>query len=224
MSSYYLKKFDLAAKPDTVHLFLTEGEAEVGFIDQYLTRVSANLDTTTILCFEGLAKMTTFASTLAKLLERGANGLDQLRGVGLMADAETNHSGRLAVAIQCGTALGFTSCSKDIRQTGRHESNGRRFAVSLSPSNNTNGRIENLLLQEIAADPVFQCIEQSFDCIEVANGPAVDEKARVQMFISAKANSNLAGIRHAFGKGIFQSAAAPYDAARSMIDYVLAAR
>jgi hypothetical protein len=35
--TYYLKGFSLAEKPNTTRLFLAEGEAEVGFIDAYLT-------------------------------------------------------------------------------------------------------------------------------------------------------------------------------------------
>jgi hypothetical protein len=223
MGSYYLKKFDLSLKPKTTHLFLAEGEAEVGLVEQYLNRVSANVDTTTILCFRGLSKAATFVPTLTKLMEKGADGLDQLRGVGLLADAEDDPPARLNIAIQFGVALGFPNCASDVRKTGRHESNNRRFAVSLSPANDQAGRIETLILTEVADDRVFKCIEQSFACVAEANGIPVDEKAKVQMFISAKVNSSMAGIQHAFGKGIFQCAAAPYGVARAMFDYVLAA-
>ncbi|WP_315812608.1 hypothetical protein [Bradyrhizobium sp. SZCCHNR2028] len=223
MSSYYLKKFDLAAKPKTTHLFLAEGEAEVGLVDQYLNQIGADFETTSILCFRGLTKAATFVPTLAKLMEKGATGLDQLRGIGMLADSENDPVARLNMAIQFGVALAFPSCSGDIRDLGRHESRNRRFAVSLSPANDKVGRIENLVLAEVANDDVFKCVEQSFACIAAANGTEVDEKAKVQMFISAKINSSMAGIQHAFAKGIFQCAAPVYDPVRSMLDYILAA-
>lgn len=223
MASYYCDKFDLTKKPATTHLFLAEGQSEVGFIDEYLKTRNSALDSTTILCFKGLGNVRDNTETLAKLLEKGPSGLDQLRGIGVMGDAETNPAGQLDVAIQIATSLGFSRPARDIRFAQQCERNGRRFSVALSPSHQVHGRIENLILQEIADDPIFQCLEVAFECVEAATDFAVTEKAQVQAFISAKANSNLAGIRHAFGAGIFNPGAQPYEVARSMIDYVLAA-
>ena len=223
MPSYYCNTFDLTSKPATTHLFLAEGEAEVGFIEQYLQALQPSFDTTTILCFKGLGNVRDKTDTLVKLIEKGPSNLDQLRGIGVMGDAESNPAGQLDVAIQIATSLGFSRPAKSIRDAQQCEMNGRRFCVALSPSHQQNGRLEDLIMQEVAADPVFQCLEDSFDCIEASNDISVDPKARVQMFISAKANSSLAGIRHAFGAGIFSSSAQPYSTARSMIDYVLAA-
>lgn len=223
MPSYYCSKFDLTTKPDTTHLFLAEGEAEVGFIDEYLKIIAPNFAATTILCFKGLGNVRDKTDTLAKLIEKGPNGLDQLRGIGVMGDAEDNPTGQLDVAIQIATSLGFSRPAKDVRETLQCERNGRRFGVALSPSHERRGRIEDLIIEEVSIDPVFKCLEDSFSCIEAVKEASVDAKARVQMFISAKANSSLAGIRHAFGAKIFDPNAKPYAAARSMIDNILAA-
>jgi hypothetical protein len=161
--------------------------------------------------------------TLVKLIEKGPSGLDQLRGIGVMGDTEDNPAGQLDVAIQIATSLGFSRSAKDIRGTQQCEQNGRRFCVALSPSHEIPGRIEDLLIEEVSTDPVFQCLEDGFSCVEGLNDTPVNSKARVQMFISAKANSSLAGIRHAFGAKIFDPGAQPYATARSMVDYVLAA-
>jgi uncharacterized protein DUF3226 len=220
MASYYCDNFDLTKKPATTHLFLAEGEAEVGFIDEYLKTRNPGLKETTILCFKGLGNVRDKTDTLAKLIEKGPSGLDQLRGIGVMGDAETNPSGQLDVAIQIATSLGFSRPAKDIRDTQQCERNGRRFGVALSPSHQVEGRIENLILQGISGDPFFQCLELAFGCIEGVSDSSVDAKAQVQMFISAKANSSLAGIRHAFHTGIFNPSAQPYSTARSMIDYI----
>jgi hypothetical protein len=223
MASYYCNKFDLTTKPGTTHLFLAEGESEVGFIDEYLKSTGPNLDATTILCFKGLGNVRDKTDTLVKLIEKGPSGLDQLRGIGVMGDTEDNPSGQLDVAIQIATSLGFSRPAKDVRDTQQCERNGRRFCVALSPSHQRPGRIEDLIVEEISTNPAFQCLELGFSCIEGLNDTPVDAKARVQMFISAKANSNLAGIRHAFGAKIFGPSAAAYSTARSMVDYVLAA-
>lgn len=223
MASYYCSKFDLTTRPGTTHLFLAEGEAEVGFIDEYLKSVGPDFGATTILYFKGLRNVRDKTDTLVKLIEKGPSGLDQLRGVGVMGDAEDNPSGQLDVAIQIATSLGFSRPATDIRDTQQCERNGRRFCVALSPSHQGKGRIEDLIVAEVSTDPVFQCLEDGFSCIEALNAKPVDLKARVQMFISAKANGSLAGIRHAFGAKIFDPGAQPYAAARSMIDYVLAA-
>ena len=161
--------------------------------------------------------------TLVKLIEKGPHGLDQLRGVGVMGDSEDNPSGQLDVAIQIATSLGFSRPAKDLRDAQQCERNGRRFCVALSPSHQRQGRIEDLIVEEVSTDPAYQCLELGFSCIEGLNNAPVDAKARVQMFISAKANSSLAGIRHAFGAKIFNPNATAYSAARSMVDYVLAA-
>jgi hypothetical protein len=223
MASYYCSKFDLTSKPTTTHLFLAEGEAEVGFIDQHLQAIQPNFAATTILCFKGLGNVRGKTDTLVKFIEKGSNNLDQLRGIGVMGDAESNPAGQLDVAIQMATSLGFSHPAKPIRDTRQCESNGRRFCVALSPSHNQKGRLEDLIIQEVSTDPVFQCLESGFTCIEALNNKPVEPKARVLMFISAKANSSLAGIRHAFGAGILNSGAQPYAPARAMIDYILEA-
>jgi len=222
MASYYCDKFDLTKKPATTHLFLAEGEAEVGFIDEYLKTRNPGINETTILCFKGLGNVRDKTDTLAKLIEKGPSGLDQLRGIGVMGDAETNPAGQLDVAIQIATSLGFSRPAKDVRDTQRCERNGRRFCVALSPSHQAPGRIEDLILREIASDPFFQCLVPAFTCIEGASKVSVDTKAQVQMFISAKANNSLSGIRHAFRAGIFNPGAQSYATARSMVDYILA--
>jgi hypothetical protein len=74
-----------------------------------------------------------------------------------------------------------------------------RFGVSLSPSHNQPGRIEHLIRQEVSADPAFLCLVPAFKCVERLTNIPVDEKAQVQMFISAKANSNSPGFTAPFG-------------------------
>jgi hypothetical protein len=84
MASYYCSKFDLTSKPATMHLFLAEGEAEVGFIEQYLKTIQPSFDATTILCFKGLGNVRDKTDTLVKFIEKGPANVDQLRGIGVI--------------------------------------------------------------------------------------------------------------------------------------------
>jgi hypothetical protein len=69
----------------------------------------------------------------------------------------------------------------------------------------------------------MRCIAVSFDCISEANGGReVDEKARVQMFISASMNNSMAGIRNAFLAGLLDVRADAYEAHLDLVDFVLA--
>jgi hypothetical protein len=222
MPTYYSENFDLSSKPQTSHLLLAEGESEVGFIDAYLNLLNADLAKTTILCFKGLSKVHGHSNTLAKLLAKEFDGLARLRGIGLMADSEKNPTGQIDLVIECAKAFGFPRCAKDLRANFQHEDSGRGFSFALSPSSKKHGRIETLILQEIGPTALFARVAKSFPCIVETTTVMVDEKAQVQMFISAKANNSMAGIRHAFAAGLFDVRAKPYEQARAMIDYVLA--
>ena len=164
--AYYLKPFNLAPKPDTTHLFLAEGEAEVGFIEAYLNELQADAKTNTILCFEGLSKVHGHSKTLAKIIAGQPGGLDRIRAIGLMADADNNPTGRIDLIIECATAFGFPKSAQKLREGGRCEVNGRKFCFALSPSKDREGNIETLILGEIGKTPIFECLGQSFACIE----------------------------------------------------------
>jgi hypothetical protein len=223
MGSYYLEKFNLALKPATTHLFLAEGEAEAVFMDVYLGLRGADPETTTVLCFRGLGNVASHVASIVKLIEKDRAGVGSLRGVGVLTDAENDPAARIDAAIHMANSLGFLHPAKDIRAQQKCERDGRRFAVSLSPANDQLGRIEHLVLQEVSTYEGFACLEPAFECLENLSGTAVDAKAKVQMFISAGANSSLAGIHRAFSAKILDPMALAYAAHRTMIDYALEA-
>jgi hypothetical protein len=221
MAGYALANFDLKPKPQTSRLFLAEGDSEVGYIEAALTLRGADPAVTTILCFKGINKMAGHAQTIAKFLKPGM--MQQLIAIGVLADCENDPNGRLRAVIECGKAFGFPNCATDMTDTGRHSANGRKFAVSLSPAPGAQGRIEALVRLEKSQDATMGCIGGSLGCIEAANhGRQVDEKAIVQMFISAAMNSSIAGIGHAFRAGLFDVTHAAYKNHLGMIDYILA--
>jgi hypothetical protein len=220
--SYYLQQFNLAARPDATRLFLAEGETEVAFIELCLESLGVDPDTTAVLCFKGLSKVYGHTATLAKLLAKEQGGLERIRSIGLMADADDNPQGRVDLVIACAKELGFPKSGKELRDTSRCEADGRKFCFALSPDRDAVGNFETLALKEVADAPIYKCMAQSFDCIERESGTPVSVKARAQMYISAVANSSMAGVGHALRGSIFDPQHVSYAAARGMIDYVLA--
>jgi hypothetical protein len=218
---YYVNQFNLASKPETKHLFLAEGETEVGLLEILLDNANAAVNTMTILCFKGLGKVSGHSRTHAKLLEKEPGGLNRLRGIGLLADSEAAPSNQIDRTIECAKALGFANCAKDLRERFQHDDNGRAFRFFLFPAPNLAGRIEALVLQEITNEPIFACLSGAFACIAEENNQLVDQKAQVQMYISAKANTNIAGVGRAFEAGIFNAGAPPYNPVREMVEYIL---
>ena len=221
MPDYFLADFDLRKKPRTLRLFLAKGYSEVGYIETVLSLRMADPETTTILCFKGVDRMSGHARTIVKFLS--PQMLEQLRAIGVLADCEDNPKGRIDVIIECGKAFGFKNCASDLAKTSRHSANGRKFALSVSPAPGRNGRIETLILQEKSQDATMRCISDSLPCISAANnGRSVDEKAIVQMFISASMNNSMAGIAHAFRGSLFDVNHQAYQNHIAMVDYVLA--
>ena len=219
-SSYYIEGFDLAKKPLTSKLFLDEGLAEVGFLEAALRLRDADVERVTILCFQGISKMKGKSETIVKLL--APDVLVQLRAIGVMADAEQDPGARISTIIECAKAFSFPKCAKDLSETGRHEYEGRLFAFSLSPSAKKAGRLEDLILKEVAGDAVSNCINLSLPCFEKEH-QVLNEKAKVQMYISAAMNTSMAGIRNAFAAGLFYPADAAYSHHLDMVDSILGA-
>lgn len=221
MPGYFIEEFDLRTKPNTTRLFLAEGHAEVGFLEAELARRSASPDAHTILCFQGVQRLHEHSNTIVKLIDPVV--LQKIVAFGVLADSEDNPDGRLASVIDCAKAFGFERAARDLSTSGQYSDGKKRFAVSLSPSIGKTGRIETLVLQEISSHGTMKCILESLPCITRANnGRTVDEKAQVQMFISAAMNNSFAGIRRAFVGGLFDSRHAAYERHVAMVDYVVA--
>jgi hypothetical protein len=220
MPDYFLSDFDLNEKPKTSRLFLAEGFSEVGYIEAALKLRNADPNAATILCFKGVNKMVGHSRTIVKFLD--PQRLGQLQAIGVMADCENDPDGRVDTIIDCGKAFGFARCATDLVKTGSHSANGRKFALSLSPARGKNGRIKALILQEKAQDATMKCISDSLACISDANtGRPVDQKAIVQMFISAAMNNSMAGIGHAFRAALLDVTHQAYQHHLAMVDFIL---
>jgi hypothetical protein len=219
---YFLEAFSLDGKPKATRVFLAEGKSEVGFIEKYLSRLNVDPLTTAVLCFRGLSRTHGHSQTLAKLLAKSpGGGLERIKGIGLMADADTNPNARVDLVIECAKAFGFEKSANSLRSSARYEHQGRRFSFALSPGLNQQGNIETCIVSEIGPTPLFACVQAGVPCFERAIGQTLTDKAKVQMFISAKSNGSMAGVQNAFEASYFDVEHAVYDASRAMIRYVL---
>jgi hypothetical protein len=221
MPAFFLNGFDLRQKPKTTRLFLAEGLSEVGFLESALALRGADDNLVTILCFQGIDRMAAHARSIVKFI--APEVLEKLVGIGLIADSESDPSARLAAIIDCAKAFSFPKCAADLLATGKHVDGDRKFAASLSPALSKQGRIETLILDEISPTATMQCILASLPCIVAANNQrSVDQKAQVQMYISAAINNSMAGIRQAFLASLFKVTHPTYATHLTMVDFVLA--
>ncbi len=128
---------------------------------------------------------------------------------------------RTGLVIECAKALGFPKSAESLRENGKCEVAGRKFRFALSPSNSEAGNLETLILRELRDTALFKCVELSIPCIAKQDASDVSGKAKVQMYLSAKSNSSMAGVRHAFRGRYFDVKHESYKDARSMVDDVV---
>lgn len=219
--TYCVNVPDLPKKPHTKFLFLVEGRAEEALIDTHLKRLSVAQEEAAIICFEGTKRIADVARTLKKIIDVNFQQNNEIRSLGFLGDSELDPSSRIDAYFKAAKDLGFDQVGRILRDVGRQEFEGKKVAISLSPGNNTNGRIEDLVLQEIHRTEMFNCISSIVECLQSAGHYKLDNKALVQMFISASHNTSLAGIGRAFSAGVFNSSHAAYACHTEMIDYLV---
>ena len=212
MPDYYARISDIQQIAKTLRfLILAEGDAEAGFSNQFLQQFDLPQEEVAVFCFEGVSRMQRHCSTILKLAEKEEGSLDRLIGICLIADTDDNPTGRVDSAIDIARNFGFQHSGKEIREQGWAIEKNRMFCCSLSPSNEVEGRLEDLILMEIDASPVHRCLVNAIPCIQRAKGERMNSKALVQMYISAQSNSSLAGIKHCFTRGIFKASHKAYE-------------
>lgn len=73
-------------------------------------------------------------------------------------------------------------------QIAKFEGDKLRIGVLILPDTITNGMLEDLCLRSVADDPVMQCIDEYFECVEkqVGSLPKNMPKAKVQAFLASR--------------------------------------
>jgi hypothetical protein len=216
MMPSYLDDPAAIRKKKPTHLFLAEGNSEVGLLESLLSIEGADPSTCSIYCFGGLSRLGTQAKQVFNVLSIDG-GLSRVVSIGLLADAEQDRQSRIISVISAAIAFGFTGANTTLRHENDLSEGGRFFSFFLSPAVSENGRIEDLVLREIRTEPLFDCIRSQMSCIESLTGSAIDSKALVQIFISLKHNSSICGIKSAFAARVLDAEADAYDPVRRFV-------
>ena len=203
-------------------LFLAEGLSESGFLNRRLETIGADREAVGVYCFQGINGLAEHTQAVVNIVDMALGNVELLAGMGMLADSETDANGRIESAIGFFKALGFPRCAKDILASGRYQLGVRRIAVSLSPSNSSNGRIEDLILKEIEQSVEHACISSMEKCIKDATEVSLDSKAVAQIYVSCR-KPGLCGVGRAFEAGILDATHNAYATHSAMVDFVLGA-
>jgi len=209
MRGFYRKKPDPGQIVQGSKVYLGEGKPECQLMDEILFAAGRNPQTHVIFCFEGHGKL----STMLKLVGQKSQELGALF---VLLDAETQgfqHRCRL-VSRAVTDARIFPTAVKG--RPGIQTLGGKQFDFSVSPDNANAGRIEDLILQEIRNYVEWNDIQQFSQSLNAHHAWAVDSKALVQFFISAR-RPGMCGAASAFEAGILNYQDAAYNNIRNAV-------
>lgn len=202
--------------PKGVRLFLAEGLSEVHFLDQCLGALGCEQDAV-IHCIKGLGNL----GTVLKLLEQ-TPGFADLRCLGVMVDAETDHEARLTSLTGHFQNVGLVLDRAAVAQSAVCCMKPCPVGVFISPGAGRTGRIETLVRTEITGHPAWTCIAPIEDCIEHAVKRRPGDKQVVQMFIAAL-KDGLSNVGDAFREGVLNAGHPAYEQPRALFAQLLAA-
>jgi hypothetical protein len=208
---YYIAKQDISTKPSLRHLFFAEGDSEAFLLEKLLGHLGADRTTTGVVCFNGISA--NFKEKVA--LPAKFSNFSQIIACGFFLDADDNPAGRAGVVAEAALAIRFPRPDG----SGRAENDGRRTAVFVSPGDGAVGRIEDVVLREVAATPLWPCLVAYSECSGAA-GVNLDSKALVQTYISSR-RPGLCGVGRAFDANILDVTNGAYDLIREFATWTL---
>jgi len=134
--------------------------------------------------FGGIRELRGFLKALCN-----APSFAQVTSLGIVRDAETD--AKAAFQSVCGALNGanLTVPTQPMAPTGHSP----QVNVLILPDATTPGMLETICLQAVGDDPVIECIEQYFECVEQRTGsrPRNMPKARVQAFLASRLRPGL---------------------------------
>jgi len=152
-------------------LLLCEGEDEVSFFNAWFTELGVT--DVQVLAYQGKTKLAEFLSDLVK-----ANGFGQVMRAGVTRDADED-----AGAAFQSLEHAVKSAPEDFQRLNP--------AIFVLPGNGKPGALESLWLSSLADNPMRECVEDFFRCIEAkgwrsSHTFAKNDKARAQLWIATK--------------------------------------
>jgi len=197
MPNFYRTRLRLTGEPQFSKIFLAEGLAEALFLDTLFSNKGYDPNEYCVFCFEGITKF----GTALKILCTEPN-FKHVTSLGIMVDADSDPNGRLKGILGELAKYDLANKRTDPLENNIFEFSERRIGIFISPGGENEGRIETMIVEEIASTKEDDCISEFNQCISSKHNITLDEKAIVQIYISLK-RSNLCGTGRGFEAGIF---------------------
>jgi hypothetical protein len=135
--------------------------------------------------------------------------------LGMVFDANTNASTKLQSISAALTSCGFEFDLAQLSPQGVYAAGRIPIGIFISPGNGGAGRIETMILGEVADSSVQTCVEAFATCVERSSGRRLDEKGFVQACLGSFNAAH--GIAVAFEKQIFNVNHGAYTGVREMV-------
>jgi len=193
--------------PDS-RLFLGEGSSEVGL----LNAIIAELAVERAQVFE--VKGEKHLKTVLEVLSDQATARAALSCLGIVFDANANAKAKLDSIAATLNSCGFDFDQANLSAQGVY-SGSLPIGVFISPGNGKAGRIETLILEEVASSSVQPCVEGFAKCVEHHSKRKVDEKGLVQVYLGSFNAAH--GIAVAFERRILDIRHNAYADVREMV-------
>ena len=158
---------------------LVEGNDPRNFFEAFVEHLSlANIQ---IQNFGGVSELGGFLRALVN-----APGFQTVQSLGIVRDAETSAGGAFQ-SVQ--SALRNAVLPVPDSPAERTDTNPA-VAVLILPGNNRQGMLETLLCESFADDPVEECIDDFFKCVESLPDVSIEraDKARAHAYLTTKPN------------------------------------
>lgn len=158
-------------------LMIGEGNEEVLFFNAFLKHL--NLNDIQVEQYGGKQKLASYLKTLQL-----RSGYANLVALGITRDADD--SAQSAFQSICSSLKGASLAAPNQFEEIVGES--PKISVMVLPNNRNSGMLEDLCLASIETDPVIQCVDNYFECVQNATGeqPKNMAKAKVQAWLSSK--------------------------------------
>ncbi len=187
-------------------LFLAEGDAEAHFLESWLSGLVPVPESTVIHCFEGIKKLQSVLQLITTL-----PSFQSVLSVGIMIDSDADPAARKQSVNAILSKFGLIDAHDDI--AGRSVVfAGRRIAVHMAPNVDTQGQIEDMVLQEIRQSnlPMEKWTLEISQISEVHQEFSIHPKSLVQAYLGFR-KPGLCGTGRGFEAQIFDASGSAYS-------------
>ena len=147
----------------------------------------------------------------------GMDDFDSVRSLAVVADADSNRNARIQSIQNTLTRARLPTPSSPLEFVSDR---GIKVAYLVVPHERENGMIEDVCLDSVSDDPVMECIDRYFECIEDSSttGPRQTwmSKARSHAFLASRERPDLR-IGEAADRGIWQFEHEAFDLLKDLL-------